>query len=81
MLQFHVYSEHNVKFDKNSIMTFNWTRMHAFCFIVCLISKLLVNVYGHEKMKYINRQKDQLVRLLNFPPRTYSFKMLINVSW
>lgn len=39
-------------------MAFNWTRMYAYFF--CLISKLLMNVYGHEKIKYINRQKDQL---------------------
>lgn len=48
--------------------------------VFCLISKLLVNVYGHEKIKYINRQKDQLIVLLNFVPRIYSFKVLIKVS-
>lgn len=46
-----------------------------------LISQLLMNVYGHEKIKYTNRQKDLLIVLLNFVPRIYSFKVLIKVSW
>lgn len=40
-----------------------------------------MNVYGHEKIKYTNRQKDLLIVLLNFVPRFYSFKVLIKVSW
>jgi len=53
MLQFPIYSECNIKFDERSITACNWIRMCVQCGV--FLSKLLVNVYGHEKIKHVNR--------------------------
>lgn len=51
--------------------------------VLRLISKVHVTMgmFMGIRLKYRNRQKDELIILLNFVPRISSFKVLIKVSW